>query len=102
MGDVYYSADKDALERLLGGPTEKGRLRMYVCHSGWGAGQLNAEIARGDWLLVRADATTVFEKDWDSIWPELIEQRPPPGLIVDNHSGERAPVALSSIFQHRP
>lgn len=90
MADVYYSADKDTLEQLLKEQRGTGQLRMYVGHSGWAPGQLAAEIARGDWLLVRADAQTIFKKDWDNVWPDLIERRPPPGLIVDYPRGEIA------------
>lgn len=95
MADVYYSADKDTLEQLLKEHRDAHELRLYVGHSGWAPGQLAAEIARGDWLLVRGDSKTVFEKDLESIWPELIEQRPPPGMIVDPRGRKPgAPVVL--------
>ena len=31
-------------------------------------------MTRGDWLMVPADAATVFDKDPARIWPELIQR----------------------------
>ncbi len=84
MTDVYYSADRETLEALLKEQKDKRELRLYLGHSGWAPGQLAAEIARGDWLLTRASTVTVFQKDLHTIWPELIEQRPGPGMLIDN------------------
>jgi putative transcriptional regulator len=86
MTDVYYSADRETLEELLKKQKDKHELRMYLGHSGWAPGQLAAEIARGDWLLARASSVTVFQKDLHTIWPELIEQRPGPGMFIDNRA----------------
>lgn len=84
MTDVYYSADKETLEALLKEQKDKHELRLYLGHSGWAPGQLAAEIARGDWLLARASSVTVFQKDLHTIWPELIEHRPGPGMLINN------------------
>ena len=72
MGDVYYSAELEVLEEVLKRKTSSSALRLFLGHSGWGKGQLKWEIGRGDWELVRADTETVFEKDPDMIWPELM------------------------------
>jgi hypothetical protein len=49
-------------------------LRVYAGYSGWGAGQLQNELARGDWHVMPADAATVFDKDPALIWPDLIRR----------------------------
>lgn len=91
MADVYYSADRDTLEQLLTEHRGAKELRMYVGHSGWASGQLATEIARGDWLLVQGDSKTLFEKDLERIWPELIEKHAPPReMIVDHRELESA------------
>ena len=72
MGDVYFSADLEVFEKVLKRKTSSSALRLFLGHSGWGPGQLTWEIGRGDWELVRADTETVFEKDPDMIWPELM------------------------------
>ena len=72
MGDVYFSAELEVLEKVLKRKTSSSALRLFLGHSGWGPGQLKWELGRGDWELVRADTETVFEKDPKSIWPELM------------------------------
>jgi putative transcriptional regulator len=71
MGDVFFSGDRKLLEKLLKNKDAPERLKVYVGHAGWAPGQLDGEIFRGDWTLVRADAFTLFQKSPDAIWPEL-------------------------------
>ena len=71
MGDVYYSGDRKLLETLLKKKEGRDRLKLYLGHSGWSPGQLQGEILRGSWILVPADAFTVFQKSPEAIWPEL-------------------------------
>ena len=71
MGNVYFSGDRKVLEKLVEGGENQDRLKLFLGHAGWAPGQLQNEIARGDWSLARADAFTVFQKEPDDIWPEL-------------------------------
>ena len=48
---VYLSADRKLLLQLLGRDKPMDGLRIFVGHAGWAPGQLEAEIARGDWTL---------------------------------------------------
>ncbi|MBI4191193.1 MAG: YqgE/AlgH family protein, partial [Betaproteobacteria bacterium] len=48
--------------------------RAYAGYSGWARGQLQAEIVRGGWYVIQADADTVFAADVSTIWPELIKR----------------------------
>jgi hypothetical protein len=68
MGDAYYSGDRASRNSAEG---RSDRLKLYLGHAGWSPGQLQGEILRGSWTLVRADAFTVFQKSPDAIWPEL-------------------------------
>lgn len=83
MADVYYSADRNTLETALGEYKKENELRMFFGHSGWAPGQLAGELLRGDWLLVQADSRSVFEKNLDALWRELIDRLPRRGLIVN-------------------
>ncbi len=94
MADVYYSASKEALERAIRQRKGSQELRMFLGHSGWAGGQLEAELARGDWLVVQADPQTVFEQNPERIWPKLIEQDPGPGMIIDNRKRQTPAAAL--------
>ena len=48
---------------------------LVVGYSGWGAGQLEAEIARGDWLVVDADDELVFSASDEAKWTEALKRR---------------------------
>ena len=72
FGDVYLSASRDELRRLLKSTDTKEKFRVYVGYAGWAPHQLESECARGDWHVINADADTVFNKKPSEIWPELI------------------------------
>ena len=94
LADVYFSGDRKLLEKLLQQNKRSNELRVYLGHSGWLPGQLASEIGRGGWQLVRADANTVFEKDPDTIWRDLIK-RPPAQMLAGGSSPE---ISLSRLF----
>jgi putative transcriptional regulator len=66
---VYLSASRDLLLRLLDRDKPMDGLRIFMGHAGWGAGQLEAEIARGDWNLSRAEPDTIFSSKSAHPWP---------------------------------
>lgn len=68
---VYFGLSRDLLERVSDG---KAIFRAYAGYSGWAAGQLEMELKRDDWHVMRADARTVFEADPSTVWPELIQR----------------------------
>jgi len=87
MEDVYYSGDRNLLEEFLGQNKGAGELRVFLGNSGWSPGQLAAEIAEGAWRLVRGDSDTLFEKDLDDLWPDLIgPPAPSPFMVQQPHS----------------
>ena len=74
---VYLSANRDLLRKLLERDKPMEGLRIFVGHSGWAPGQLEAEIARGDWTLAPAEADALFDPKSKHPWPE----REPPGTM---------------------
>jgi len=44
------------------------RRMVILGYAGWGAGQLDGEVKRGDWTSANADADLIFLDDIDSIW----------------------------------
>jgi putative transcriptional regulator len=66
---VYLAVLPDSVDALLGNPPAK--VRFFSGYSGWAPGQLQAELARGDWLIVDADAQTVFMKDTSRLWQDM-------------------------------
>ncbi len=66
---VYLSANRKLLGQLLGREKPMEGLRIFIGHSGWAPGQLEAEIARGDWTLERAESGAIFDGKSEHPWP---------------------------------
>jgi putative transcriptional regulator len=67
--DVYLSSDQQLLQKLLGRDKPMASLRIIVGHAGWAPGQIDAEIAHGDWTLRRAEVDTIFGGRSERPWP---------------------------------
>lgn len=59
-GGLEMTTSKDVLEAVAQG-SGPNRFLLTLGHSGWGAGQLEDEIARNGWLTVAADPMIVFD-----------------------------------------
>ena len=70
LDGVYLSRDPDLLRTLLARARPMEGLRIFVGYAGWGAGQLENEVGRGDWTLAPADAAAIFERKSEHPWPE--------------------------------
>jgi len=46
-----------------------------VGYAGWGAGQLDSEIARRDWFTAPADPELVFDAERDEVWERALARR---------------------------
>jgi putative transcriptional regulator len=66
---VYLSADKDLLLKLLARNRPMDGVRIFLGHSGWAPGQLEAEIDRGDWTARPADSDAIFKGQAEHPWP---------------------------------
>jgi putative transcriptional regulator len=66
---VYISADRELLMKLLAREKPMDGLRIFIGHSGWAPGQLEEEIARGDWTLGKAESSAIFSGKSDHPWP---------------------------------
>lgn len=44
------------------------QLFVFIAYTGWGSGQLEGEIERGDWLDADADATIIFDLPADDLY----------------------------------
>lgn len=66
-------------------------LRFYVGYSGWGPGQLEAEIARGSWRVISATEELVFSEDARRVWPSLVPPRQYQVALPPTESPTRTP-----------
>ena len=53
-------------------------LRVYAGYTGWGAEQLDGEIAEGSWHVVPALPADVFSSSPERLWGEVLRRQPPP------------------------
>ena len=67
---IYISTDLVLLRKLLTRTKPMDGLRVFIGYSGWARGQLEAEIARGDWRLAPADGDSLFTRKNEFPWPE--------------------------------
>ncbi|MBM4268754.1 MAG: YqgE/AlgH family protein [Deltaproteobacteria bacterium] len=74
FADVYLLMSRTGLETMLERGLPQHDIRAYAGYAGWGAGQLDAEIARKDWLVLPADVSTVFSSDPADLWKEILER----------------------------
>ena len=65
---VHFAAQRENLERLL--QQEEHPYRVFVNHSGWGAGQLEDELKQGAWLTTPATSEYVFCEEPD-LWKRV-------------------------------
>jgi putative transcriptional regulator len=49
--------------------------RAYVGHAGWGPGQLDSELERGDWILEPARVEDAFGTDPDRLWSTVLTRK---------------------------
>ena len=68
---IGMTSTKDVLQALV---TDKApeRAVLAIGYAGWGAGQLEAEIADNAWLVCGGDESLVFGEDLDGKWAEAL------------------------------
>jgi putative transcriptional regulator len=50
-------------------------LRVFAGHSGWSGGQVEEEIAAGDWLVLDADANDPFSRTPETLWSQVLRRQ---------------------------
>jgi putative transcriptional regulator len=54
---------------------ELAGMRIFAGYAGWDAGQLENEIARGDWYLVDAEVADPFTHDPEGLWRRVLRRQ---------------------------
>jgi putative transcriptional regulator len=49
--------------------------RAFAGHAGWGPGQLDGELERGDWILEPARRSDAFAADPLELWPSVLARK---------------------------
>lgn len=82
MAAPFGLADLDADPQQLVGSF--AGLRVFAGHSGWGGGQLEAEIDEHAWFVVAAMVADVFTPDPDQLWRRVLRRQGGDLAIVAN------------------
>ncbi|MCI0506166.1 MAG: YqgE/AlgH family protein [Gammaproteobacteria bacterium] len=71
INDIYFTVGLDAVIHGLPKAIDGEATRAYAGYAGWAPGQLQAEIKRGDWIIVDTDTSIVFEENPETLWQQL-------------------------------
>jgi putative transcriptional regulator len=75
--DVYVGSSAEVFERVVRCGAEGAadlEFRIFSGCAGWAPGQLEGEIARGDWFWQPASAETLFTDDPYELWDQQIQK----------------------------
>lgn len=64
--EVFESVVRSSLDA-----DDEMQFRIYCGCAGWAPGQLEGELARGDWFLLPANAESLFQDNPYDVWDEL-------------------------------
>jgi len=64
--DIYFAPGHQILSEDIAGES-----RVFAGYAGWAPGQLQAEIDRGDWRVIRRDPDIIFEENTTDLWQQL-------------------------------
>jgi putative transcriptional regulator len=67
---VDLEGEADALDGQVDG------IRIFAGYAGWGAGQLEGEVAGGDWYVVPSLPPDAFLADPTDLWREVMRRQP--------------------------
>lgn len=70
FGLVDLDAPVEALAGRLAG------VRIFAGYAGWGAGQLEDEIAEGAWYVVPSEAGDLCREDSADLWRDVLRRQP--------------------------
>jgi putative transcriptional regulator len=71
--NLYLSTSPDLLRRMLD-PEPPPLARLIVGYSGWGPGQLEAELQASAWLMAEVDRDLIFTTPSDRMWETAIRR----------------------------
>jgi putative transcriptional regulator len=71
MDHLFLAFRANTIDHVI--ETTPNDARYFVGYVGWRPGELRSEIDRGLWTVIDADIETVFRKDTDGMWEELLQ-----------------------------
>jgi putative transcriptional regulator len=74
IADRLYLSTSPSLFRRLLEPAPPPRTRLFVGYSGWGPGQLEAELEASAWLVSDVDSEVIFDTPPERMWEAAIRR----------------------------
>jgi putative transcriptional regulator len=71
MRNLYLAFRANTIDQVI--EATPNEARYFVGYVGWRPGELKGEIERGLWSVLNAEVDTVFRKDTDGLWEELLQ-----------------------------
>ncbi len=75
VGENVAISPVDVVLRAMARGKRPKKIVIAVGYAGWGAGQLEREMRRGDWYTAPADPDILFDDDHASKWNRAMERR---------------------------
>jgi putative transcriptional regulator len=79
---VDLDSDPNAISSLLRG------LRVFAGYSGWDGGQLDAEVGRGDWIVVPALPDDVLTRKDAGLWGHVLRRQGMPLALLATYPAD--------------
>jgi len=71
VDNIYFTVGLNAVIHGVPKSVDGEATRAYAGYTGWAPGQLQAEIKRGDWIIVEADPNIIFDENPNNLWKHL-------------------------------
>jgi putative transcriptional regulator len=72
MKNLYLAFRANTIDQVI--EATPNEARYFVGYVGWRPGELKSEVDRGIWSVLNADLDTVFRKETEGLWEELLQQ----------------------------
>lgn len=85
-GKLWLGGELNALGRYLRADRERAEatVRIFLGYSGWGAGQLEHELAHGSWLPAPPSPAAVFGEPGEVTWRRVVRSVGREGAELEN------------------
>lgn len=70
--ELRFAGSMETLRLVAADPPDE--LRIFLGYAGWGAGQLETELAQGAWLVAPLSVRTVFQVEPEEMWAHVLRE----------------------------
>jgi putative transcriptional regulator len=103
--NIYFSGDGELLETLLEHPGPESTQRFFAGYASWTHDQLEREIARGDWYVLKIDPEVIYDTELDTLWWRMYQRATLPRAQVapsERAAAWRLPSAMPGLIHFEP